>query len=120
MRKRLLIAVAFGLLGPLASVSAAHADANDAKFLSTLRSEGITDHVPDDYAIQAAHAVCDNLDSGKSPKEMAAEMVDKAGMTAPRRLLRRGQHRRLLPEAPTRTLGQEVQLTCLTSRRSAP
>ncbi|BDB45243.1 MULTISPECIES: DUF732 domain-containing protein [Mycobacterium] len=82
MRKRLLIAVAFGLLGPLASVSAAHADANDAKFLSTLRSEGITDHVPDDYAIQAAHAVCDNLDSGKSPKEMAAEMVDKAGMTA--------------------------------------
>ncbi|GLB83951.1 DUF732 domain-containing protein [Mycobacterium kiyosense] len=82
MRKRLLIAVAFGLLGPLAPVSAAHADANDAKFLATLRSEGITDHVPDDYAIQAAHAVCDNLDSGKSPKEMAAEMVDKAGMTA--------------------------------------
>lgn len=82
MTKRVLAAIAIGLFGPLAAVSTAHADGTDAKFLSSLRSEGITDHFPDSYAIEAAHAVCENLDSGKSPKEMAAEMVDKAGMTA--------------------------------------
>jgi Protein of unknown function (DUF732) len=72
---------AIGSLGPLGTIPAAHADANDAKFLSALQSEGITEHFPADYAIQAAHAVCENLDSGKSPSEMATEMVGKGGMT---------------------------------------
>ncbi|OBJ56374.1 DUF732 domain-containing protein [Mycobacterium sp. 1423905.2] len=82
MSKRLIAAVAIGVLGPLGAVSTAHADANDAKFLAALRSEGITDHIPADYAIQAAHAICQNLESGKSPKDMATEMVDKGEMPA--------------------------------------
>lgn len=82
MRNRIFAAVAIGLLAPLGAVPTARADTNDNKFLSSLRSEGITEHLPADYAIQAAHAICENLDAGKSPKEMASEMVGKGGMTA--------------------------------------
>ncbi|MDT5139957.1 MAG: hypothetical protein QOD58_4219 [Mycobacterium sp.] len=79
---RLIAAVAIGLLAPLGAVSTAHADANDTKFLTSLRSEGITEHLPDDYVIQAAHAVCDMLEGGKSATEVATEMVSKTGMPA--------------------------------------
>ncbi|QLL07008.1 DUF732 domain-containing protein [Mycobacterium vicinigordonae] len=82
MTNRVIAAVAIGILGSFGPVSTAHADTNDAKFISALRSEGITEQIPADYAIEAAHTVCENLDTGKSPKEMATEMVGKAGMTA--------------------------------------
>lgn len=83
MAVRLLAgAAAIALVGSLATIPTAHADTNDAKFISTLQSEGITEHFPATYAIEAAHVVCQNLDSGKSPKEEASEMVGTGGMTA--------------------------------------
>lgn len=70
------------LLGPLGAVATAHADAGDAQFLSMLRSEGITDHVSPAHAIDAGHLVCQKLDQGMTPTEVANEVVASSSMPA--------------------------------------
>ena len=78
---RLLVMVA-ALLAPLGAVSTAHADTNDSKFLALLKSEGISDHLSADHAIQAAHEVCAQLDSGKSPSDVANDVLNSSEMPA--------------------------------------
>jgi Protein of unknown function (DUF732) len=76
------LAVVFALLAPLGAVSTAHADTNDAKFLALLKSEGITDHLSPDHAIAAAHNVCEQLDAGKSPTDVANDVLNSSEMPA--------------------------------------
>src|SRR6202000_2665882 len=78
---RFLVVVA-ALLAPFATVSTAHADTVDAKFLSLLKSEGISDHVSADHAIQAGHEVCQQLDGGKSPSDVANTVLNSTEMPA--------------------------------------
>ena len=82
MTKRLLIAMAVALLGPLGAVSAAHADTNDNKFLAAMKSDGITDHVSSQHAIDAAHTVCQKLDGGETPTQVATDVLNNSTMPA--------------------------------------
>jgi hypothetical protein len=83
MTKRLLVAmVAVALLGPLGAVSTAHADTNDNKFLAEMKTEGITDHISAEHAIEAAHSVCQKLDSGETPTQVANDVLNSSTMPA--------------------------------------
>lgn len=82
MVTRLLVAAAIALLGPLGAVSTARADTNDDKFLSILKSQGITDHVSPAHAIEAGHTVCQKLDGGASPADVANDVVNSSNMPA--------------------------------------
>jgi hypothetical protein len=79
---RLLVVVAALLLGPLEAAAAAHADTNDDKFLSILKKEGITDHVSPAHAIEAGHTVCQKLDGGATPTQVASDVVNGSTMPA--------------------------------------
>ena len=79
---RLLVAAAVGVIGPLAAVSTASADTNDNKFLALMSSEGITDHVSADHAIEAGHFVCVKLDNGVSPSDVANDVLFSSNMPA--------------------------------------
>ena len=82
MARRLIVAMALASSGLLASVSTAHADPTDDKFLSTLQSEGITDHVSPAHAIEAAHFVCVKLDNGVTPSNVVADVLNSSSMPA--------------------------------------
>jgi hypothetical protein len=82
MVTRLLVVMAVALLGPLGAVSTAHADTNDDKFLSILKAEGITDHVSPAHAIEAGHTVCQKLDGGATPTDVANDVVNSSNMPA--------------------------------------
>jgi hypothetical protein len=68
--------------GPLGAVSTAHADTNDNKFLAALKSEGITDHISPEHAIDAAHSVCQKLDGGETPTQVANDVLNNSTMPA--------------------------------------
>jgi hypothetical protein len=82
MVTRLLLVMAVALLGPLGAVSTARADSNDDKFLSILKQEGITDHVSPAHAIEAGHTVCQKLDGGATPNDVANDVVNSSNMPA--------------------------------------
>lgn len=78
----LVAAVAVALLGPVGAIATAHADTNDANFLSMLKSEGITNQVAPSRAIEAGHAVCQEFESGKSAADIANEVLNGSDMPA--------------------------------------
>ena len=80
MVTRLFVAMTVALIGLLASVATANADPVDAKFLAALKSEGITDHVSSDHAIEAGHFVCVKLDNGTSPTDVVSDVLFSSGM----------------------------------------
>ncbi len=82
MVSRLLVAVAVALIGPLGAVATAHADTADNNFLAMLKSEGITDHVSPQHAIDAAHSVCQKLDEGENPTAVANDVLNNSAMPA--------------------------------------
>ncbi|OMC52057.1 hypothetical protein A5745_01860 [Mycobacterium sp. IS-2888] len=82
MAIRLIVAVVVAVLGPFAAVPTAHADTNDDKFLKALKSEGITDHVSANHAIEAGHMVCQKLDQGMTPNQVAADVLNSSSMPA--------------------------------------
>lgn len=87
---RRVLGTAIALLAPLGALggfgglgAAAHADANDTQFLSTLRSEGITDQVSPSHAIEAGHMVCQKIEEqGLTPAEVANEVVQSSSLPA--------------------------------------
>ena len=79
---RVLVAVVALPLGPLAAATAAHADTDDQTFLAALKSEGITDHVSPAHAIEAAHSVCQKLDAGETPTQVANDVLNSSTMPA--------------------------------------
>lgn len=82
MLVRVVFAVAVALLGPLGAVATAHADSSDDRFLSILKTQGITDHVSKAHAIQAGHIVCQKLDGGATPTDVASDVVNSSNMPA--------------------------------------
>jgi Protein of unknown function (DUF732) len=82
MTKRLFVAIAIALVGPAGAVSTAHADSSDNKFLAAMKSEGITDHVSTEHAIEAAHSVCQKLDGGETPTQVANDVLNSSTMPA--------------------------------------
>lgn len=75
---RLVVAMAasLGVLGA-ALAPAAHADANDDKFIQLLIADGIThDSVP--AAIAAARKVCEFLAQGQSPNEVVIDVENSS------------------------------------------
>jgi hypothetical protein len=85
MAVRLRAAVVVVLLGPLGAISTAHADTSnntDNTFLTALKSEGITDHVSPQHAIEAGHSVCQKLDSGETPTAVANDVLNNSQMPA--------------------------------------
>ena len=79
---RLLVMVVALLLGPLGAAATADADTNDSKLLAALKSEGITDHVSPAHAIEAAHTVCQKLDAGMTPTQVANDVLNSSNMPA--------------------------------------
>jgi Protein of unknown function (DUF732) len=82
MAARLVVAMVVALIGLLASVPTAHADAADDKFLTALKSQGITDHISTDHAIDAGHYVCVKLDNGVSPTNVVNDVLYSSSMPA--------------------------------------
>jgi len=82
MNKRLFIALAAALVGPIGAISTAQADTNDNSFLAAMKSEGITDHVSSQHAIEAGHSVCQKLDGGESPTQVATDVLNSSSMPA--------------------------------------
>ena len=79
---RLPLAIGVALICLLASVSTAHADSTDDKFLATLRSQGISDHVSNAHAIDAGHVVCVQLDNGMSTEAVVNDVLNSSNMPA--------------------------------------
>ena len=82
MASRLIVATVVALIGLLAAGPTAHADPIDDKFLATLKSEGITDHVSSAHAIEAGHFVCVKLDNGVSANDVVNDVLNSSSMPA--------------------------------------
>ncbi len=79
---RLAVVVA-ALLGPLGAASTAHADdADDTFFLALLKREGITDHISPAHAIEAGHKVCEKLEQGMTPTDVAYDVLNSSNLPA--------------------------------------
>ncbi|OBH07974.1 hypothetical protein A5696_00960 [Mycobacterium sp. E2699] len=66
-------------LGPLAAAPIARGDANDDAFLAALTAKGIRFGSPD-KAIIAGHEVCDEIDNGKTPAQVASTVQANSGL----------------------------------------
>ncbi|SPM28589.1 DUF732 domain-containing protein [Mycobacterium terramassiliense] len=64
---------------PFASAPVAHADAVDDAFLGALTAKGIHFGTPE-KAIIAGHEVCDELDNGKTPAQVASTVQANSGL----------------------------------------
>ncbi len=65
---------AAGLLGVLNLAPSAHAVGGDDSFLAAIKSKGINYESPD-TAIKSGHLVCDKLDSGEAPEQVANDII---------------------------------------------
>lgn len=81
MITRMLVG-AIALLGPLGTVATAHADTKDSQFIQLLQNEGISDHISDSHAIDAAHTVCSKLTEGMTPTQVASDVLNSSLMPA--------------------------------------
>ncbi len=74
----LLVAVgvvpAIGLLGVPGAAPTAHASAADDAFLAALTAKGINYESPE-TAIRSGHLVCQELESGESPQQVANDVM---------------------------------------------
>ncbi len=69
--------LAIGLFGP--AEATAHADATDDSFLAALSAKGIKFETPE-KALIAAHEVCGELDSGKTPAQVASTIESNSNL----------------------------------------
>ena len=74
---RLVLLATLGSIG--LAVPAAHADATDDAFLSALNAKGIKFGSPE-KALIAAHEVCDELDGGKTPPQVASTVQSNSNL----------------------------------------
>ena len=74
--------VAVTLPGPLgAGVSTARAGANDDKFLTALRSQGIV-YQSAAAAVAAGHLVCTDIEHGETPTQVAQDVMNSSNLDA--------------------------------------
>ncbi|MBI2700239.1 MAG: DUF732 domain-containing protein [Mycobacterium sp.] len=78
-RSRSLVLAALLTLATVAAAPAAQADGVDNQFLNALQSHAINFGSPQ-AAIQAAHKVCDELDSGRQKAEVANEVTGSSNL----------------------------------------
>ncbi|HTY33370.1 DUF732 domain-containing protein [Mycobacterium sp.] len=72
--------VVLAVLGPLAAAAPiARADANDDAFVAALTAKGIRFGSPE-KAVIAGHEVCAELDSGKTPTQVASTVQANSGL----------------------------------------
>jgi len=57
----------------------AHANPNDERFLASLRSQGIT-YVSPEVGISAGHTACTELDQGKTPTQVAQDVINSSNL----------------------------------------
>ncbi|MGA7054616.1 MAG: DUF732 domain-containing protein [Mycobacterium sp.] len=69
--------LAAALLGVVGTASTAHADNADQAFISTLRAHGI-EHESEQTEIQAGHLVCHQLGMGKTPQQVATDIMNSS------------------------------------------
>jgi hypothetical protein len=74
-----LLAVLLGRLG--AATPTAHADAIDDEFLGALRAKGIA-FGSSQAALIAAHEVCDELGLGRTPVQVASDVMKNSNLDA--------------------------------------
>ncbi len=67
------------LLGTLGAAPIAHADAADNTFTAALSSKGINFASPQ-AAIIAGHEVCDELDLGRTPVQVATDVTKNSNL----------------------------------------
>ena len=80
MATRLVVALAVALISLLVVGPTAHADTTDDQFLASLKSQGITDHISSEHAIEAGHFVCVKLDNGVSPSDVVKDVIYSSNM----------------------------------------
>ncbi|CQD19644.1 hypothetical protein BN000_04602 [Mycobacterium europaeum] len=68
---------AVGLLGLLGPTATAHATATDDAFLAALTAKGINYESPE-TAIRSGHLVCQELDSGQAPEQVANDVMNNS------------------------------------------
>lgn len=68
-----------GLLGVLAASATAHATSGDDAFLAALKGRGINFESPD-AAINSAHTVCHELDTGQTPEQVANSVLSSSSL----------------------------------------
>jgi Protein of unknown function (DUF732) len=74
------LVLVISLFGPLgAAASSVHADATDDAFTAALTSKGITFESPQ-AAIIAGHEVCDELDLGRTPLQVATDVTKNSNL----------------------------------------
>ena len=71
-----------GIAAALLGAGIGHADTTDDKFLAALKSQGISDHISSAHAIEAGHFVCQKLDDGVSPGDVATDVLASSNMPA--------------------------------------
>lgn len=71
------IVPAAGLLGILGEAPTAHASAADDAFLAALTAKGINYESPE-TAIRSGHLVCQELESGESPQQVANDVMSNS------------------------------------------
>jgi hypothetical protein len=77
--------VAIGSAIPVAHAAPSRgldADTNDNRFLAALKSEGITDHVSPQHAIEAGYTVCQKLEQGMTPTQVAYDVLYSSNLPA--------------------------------------
>ena len=85
MRTRIPLAACalLGALGALgATATAARADTRDSEFITVLQNEGISDHLSPAHAIEAGHTVCQKLEQGMTPTDVASDVLNSSSMPA--------------------------------------
>jgi hypothetical protein len=82
MVTRLLLAIGVASMGLLAAAPTAHADTTDQNFLTSLRTQGITDQISPGHLIEAGHFVCVKLDNGASPTQVVNDVLYSSNMPA--------------------------------------
>jgi hypothetical protein len=75
------VALSVAMLGFVAAVAvpSAHADAVDTNFLVALKSKGIN-FASAQSAIIAGHEVCDELDLGRQPSDVATDVMKNSNL----------------------------------------
>lgn len=79
---RRLGVVAVALSALVLPATTAHADSADSTFMALLKSEGITDHISPDHLVAAGRMVCERLEGGLTPAEVASDVLNSSSMPA--------------------------------------
>lgn len=68
------------LITLLTQAPGAHADTTDQKFIKALEEQGIIDQASAAHAIEAAHFICDRLDTGETPADVMQDVLRSSNL----------------------------------------